>query len=269
MERLRIFNTTILDGPMTTNKNFYQVGMSNEEIRKDFMSRKEIVGKINEFRPNKLFIPIQKNSNKPDLYPDGKVVELTKEMIDSVDDLFDLDIYCDGVLLDSSNKGVVIGYPVADCPVVIAQDPILNKFVLGHCGCEYINRHLPEQLIDGLYHNTGIKDSDVKLYIGPCADFASFTYDTYPKWATDPIWDGCIIEEKGLYHIDMRRAIIRQFKNRNIPLENVDFNFDDTITDEKYYSNNSAHNGKKDKDGRFLTGAFYPDEKLKRKVLRF
>lgn len=269
MANLKIFNTSRLDGPMTMNKSFYKEGMSNEEIRKDLMNRKKLLGLDYGFIPEKLFVPIQKNSNKPALYPDGKIEVLTQELVDSTEDLWDLDIYCDGILLDSGVTRVAVGYPVADCPVVIVRDMASEKIVLGHCGCEYINRHLPEQLVDGLCNKAGTKDEDIQIYVGPCAGVESYTYDTYPKWATDSTWNDCIHEEKGKYHIDMRKSIVKQLTDRNVNIENIMVSGEDTILDDRYYSNNANYNGRKDKNGRFLTGAFYDNKVLSKTLSRF
>ena len=278
---LRIFTSTILDGNMNTNKNFYPECMDKDDIKRDFKVRREILGTIKGFDGLKVLTPIQKS--RPNLvgkskeeqlellskyyskYPDGNYVRVNREMIEGYKDLFDLDIHSDILMIDDTLPRVALAYPVADCPVLFAEDKIHNVVAMAHCGGEFIDRELPSQLIDALRQETDILPEYIHVYIGPHAKKESFTYDCYPKFIQDPyLWKDAIVEDgKGLLHIDMEKAILNQLYSQNLHPENIQVSEIDTITDPMYYSNNAGR-FEKYKQGRFYEGCFY-EEKVLRK----
>lgn len=272
---LNYFYSIISDGNMNTNKNFYPEGMTREEIKVDFTERRIKLGKQHGFDGLKILTPIQKSrpnyvgktleeqqrllENYKSKYQDGYYVRITQEMIAPYEDLYDLDIYSDILMIDDSIPGVALAYPVADCPVIIAEDTKNHVAAMAHCGGEYIDRDLPGQLIDSLYEELDSNPYDISVYIGPHAQEESFTYDCHPKFIhNDSRWDGCLREENGLIHINMDRAIWMQLNQRGVSLENINSSKIDTITDSRFYSNNKARFDK-EKAGRFYTGCFYQD----------
>lgn len=276
---LNYFYSTTLDGNMNTNKNFYPEGMTREEIRQDFNERRIKLGKELGFDGLKILTPIQKSrpvlagkteEEKQALidkynskYPDGYAVRITKDMIEEYEDLYDLDIYADILMMDSSIAGVALAYPVADCPVVIAEDTKNQVVAMAHCGGEYIDRDLPGQLIDSLYEELDSSPHDISVYIGPHAQEESFTYDCFPKFIqNEKRWEGCLTEVNGLIHINMEKAILMQLAKRSVSLENTNISKIDTITSPMFYSNNRARFDK-EKVGRFYTGCFYKEEMSK------
>lgn len=281
---LNYFYSTISHGNMNTNKNFYPEGMTKEEIRRDFDERRIELGKEFNYPGLNLLTPIQKSrpvlNNKTDeeikllmekynsKYEDGHYVRITKEMIEPYEDLYNLDIYADILMMDSSITDVALAYPVADCPVVFARDNRHDAVAMAHCGGEYIDRDLPGQLIDSLYEEFDSDPRDISVYIGPHAQEASFTYDSFPKFIkNESRWEGCLTEVNGLIHINMSKAILMQLAQRSVALESTYISQFDTITDPRFYSNNRSR-FEKEKAGRFYTGCFYGEELVKTKSLQ-
>ena len=58
---LNYFYSTIENGNMNTNPNFYPEGMTKEEIREDFNERRIKLGEQHGFRGLKILTPIQKS----------------------------------------------------------------------------------------------------------------------------------------------------------------------------------------------------------------
>ena len=81
------------------------------------------------------------------------------------------------------------------------------------------------------------------------------------------MWEEAIkLGEDGLYHINMKKIILAQLKERKMRLESIYFNPDDAITNQNYFSNcASSPYGLNDKSeaGRNFAGAFYK-EKIKK-----
>ncbi len=278
------FFSTIANGNMNTNKNFYPEGMTKEEIRKDFNERRIKLGKEKGYPGLKVLTPIQKS--RPNLigkteeeqkqlmekyhskYQDGHYVRITKEMIEPYEDLYDLDIYADILMIDSKVPNVALAYPVADCPVVFLEDTKNEVIAMAHCGGEYIDRELPGQIVDSLLEECNSKPYDIAVYIGPHAQKEHYTYDCFPKFIkNEKNWEGCLTEENGLIHINMDKAIINQLVKRKISLETIYSSKLDTITDPRFYSNNRSYVDQK-KAGRFYTGCYYGKDSLQ-KVKRF
>lgn len=270
---LNYFYSTIENGNMNTNPNFYPEGMTREEIKKDFKERRIKLGKQHGFDGLKILIPSQKQ--RPNLtgkteeeikqildkynskYPDGHYVRINKDMIQEYEDLYYLDIYADILMMDSSITNVALAYPAADCPVVFARDNKKDVVAMAHCGGEYIDRDLPGQLIDSLYEEFSSHPDDISVYVGPHAQVESFTYDCFPKFIqNESLWEGCLTEVNGFIHINMSKAILMQLAQRSVRLENTYVSNLDTITNPNLYSNNRSKFDK-EKAGRFYTGCFY------------
>lgn len=262
MEEVVIFQSTIKNGPMTNQARFYREGMTKEEILQDVYRRRMELGHEYGFDGRKIMVPLQKNANNNDLYPDGKYIVLNDTDIVYQDiDLWDIDLPCDIMVIKKGLTGVMMAYPTADCPVIIMKDKKSGTLAMAHCSAEGIDRFLPTLIADSLLQVSKTRDEDITVYVGPSASSKSYFYNTYPKWAiNDRIWKYCIKEKDGKFYIDMRKAIIMEMALRNIPYENIEFSKVDTITNPNYYSNNAAFNGDTRKNGRMLVGTGYLKE---------
>lgn len=209
------------------------------------------------FDGHKMFMADQVNKN-------GSYFEITDDYVEANPNGWS-DIPEDILIITDSVPGVVIGHAVADCPVVMMEDPIKGVSAVAHCSCEMIDKRLPMMVADALVNAYGSNEEDIITYVSACAG-DSWTYDTFPKWATDTkMWEDGIYEENGVFHIDMRKVIRKQLSERHIDLDNVTFNMDDTIINPNYYSNSAASPyGLNDssKAGRHFAGLFYPKGKM-------
>lgn len=260
---MKTFYSTISNGPMTGNKSFYDENMTKEEIIADLKARRIELGRQNKFDGTRIIVPYQQE--KPKDYTPGHcedVTEYVKSLLNGNPnyDLWNEDIPCDIMLIRSSLKGVVLAYPVADCPVVIVESR--NSFGdsvamgLAHCGASYIDRHLPENLVDAVKKASKCKDNQLSAYIGPCAGYNDYIYDRWPKWATDTdFWEKFIRQSKDEFKINLLDAVRSQLKNMKVPL--ITSSGIDTISNPNFYSNSAYSHGAKTKGGRFLTGAYY------------
>jgi len=256
----KIFNSTIIDGPMSANKTFYKDNISKEQIIKDLNKRRKKLGKKIGFDGTKIIVPNQNLS----IHKEGDYEDVTERVIDLLFenpnyDLWHLDIPCDIVLIKSSLRGVIVSYPVADCPVVILKT--YDTIALSHASAACIDRLLPMQTVDAI-RNVSSK-SKIKAYIGPCAG-NSYIYEEYPNWAKNDNWKYFIKETNEGYKIDLKGAIVSQLNDMGV--NDVIVSNIDTITDNRFYSNYAYKHGNKSKNGRFLTGAYFPKEKIKIKT---
>lgn len=232
----------------------------NSEIRQIIFERhRRAMADHYGFDASKIFIADQKNK-------DGSSFEITREFVEANPDGLMASIPEDILITTDKVPGVVIGHPVADCPVVMAADLSKGAVAIAHCSAELIDKKMPMMVVDALQRAYDSKDDDIVAYISACAG-SDWSYDTYPRWATDrKLWDGAIIEENGVFKIDMRKVIENELLERNI--HTMKFNMDNTRTNPNYYSNSMASpNGGNDptKSGRNFAGVFFKP-KYKEKV---
>lgn len=237
-------------GCMNTNPKFYEEGLTKKEIREKFLQHRKNVAAYEgfQFDPKKFFMPSQTK--------DGSAIELTKEMVEACEDGWDLDIKSDILVVTHETPSVVAGYPVADCPVLVATDLKNGITATAHCGAEMIDMELPRKTIEMMEDKYNSKKADIAIYIGSHAG-ANWSYDSMPKWAKEDFWKEYEIIKQvadNEYRIDLRKALLLQLE----PAEFDSFivNNEDTITNKNYYSN-SAQKKDPSKAGRQFTGAYY------------
>ena len=246
----RIFETGTRFGNMNTAPAFYPEGMSKEDRKNAFLDHRKAASAYynKEFDPYKFYIPSQNG--------EGKAVTLTKEMVDFAWDGWDLDITADILMVTDKTPRVVVGFPVADCPVIIASDLRQGITATAHCSGEMIDKYLPKLTVEALQSKHNSKLDEISIYVGSHAG-PNWTYDRMPAWAKESFWEktGAITEENGMYKINLTKAILSQLNPQKF--ESYYMNEDDTITNPNYYSNSAASKGVLEKKGRHFTGAYY------------
>ena len=253
--RIKIFETNKQDGVLCRNKKFYDSDLSEENIKQIFKETRQKLGKKNGFKGEKMFQANQKSPDKSDLYEDGKYVVLDDTFMQKEDFRYE-DIKTDILILEDKYKGIVVGHPMADCPILIIEDRKKGVTALSHCGISYIDRFLPKQTVEALIQEFGSNPEDLYAYIGSSAKKESFVYERYPDWLKNKeLWEDTIKEETDGYHIDLVTTITKQLVSKNV--KNITISPIDTITNDEYYSHYASLKGKKDKFGQNFVGFFY------------
>lgn len=250
IKNLKIFETGKKYGNMNTNKAFYPEKLTVADRKAIFQIRRNRLGEDLGFDGHKFFMADQQDKR-------GTWFEIDEEYVEANPNGWS-DIRQDILVVTEKTPGVVIGHPVADCPVVMAYDNTKGVVAIGHCSAELVDKKMPMLVCDALYNSYRSKDEDITTYVSACAG-DSWTYDRYPAWAKDDkIWSEAITEENGLFKIDLKKAVFKQLKERNIKEGNITISPVDTITDEGFYSNSAARTNKT-KAGRNFAGAFFEE----------
>lgn len=257
VKNLRILNTGNKYGTMTTKACFYEDGLSFDDRKAIFLERRKKAAADNNyaFDPYKFYMPIQNG--------EGKAVELTREMVEAYEDGWDLDIKADILITTDKIPGVVAGFPVADCPLLIASDLKNGITATAHCGAAMINNYLPIKTVEALQSMYNSKKEDIYIYIGAHAG-KDWSYDRYPDFATEKFWEQTEavkqIKEDD-FRINMDSALLYQLSPEEY--ETYIINTDNTRTNPNYYSNSIYNHGKgpEDKNGMHFEGAYYQKTK--------
>lgn len=226
-----------------------------DEKKSIFMGNRNRAGKDYGFDGHKMFMADQVDKK-------GTHFEITEEYVEANPDGW-TDINEDILVITDKLPGVVVGHPVADCPVVMMEDVKQGICAIGHCSAALIDQKMPMMIADVLTNAYGSKDEDILAYVSACAG-PSWKYSNYPNWANDvTVWNNAIVSEKnGIFRIDLRKAIKKQLDERNIT--KTIYNLDDTITNPNYYSNYASSEAGlniSEKYGRNFAGAFYKVKK--------
>ena len=258
---IRFSNLTEEDKKMLSEVHNIDIrDLENYDLTKDkkgiFMLHRKNMGEAMGFDGRRMFMADQQNK-------DGSSFELSRDYVEANPNGW-TDIPEDILVVTKNVPRVVIGHPVADCPVVIMTDRKKGISALGHCSAQMIDMKLPMMIAEVLRSKYDSKTDDIMTYISACAG-PSWTYDRFPKWATDmKVWEKCIVlGDDGLFHINLRPAILEQVISMGLNKENINFNMDDTITDPNYFSNSAANPaGLNDssKYGRHFAGVFFTGE---------
>lgn len=257
---IRLSNMTDSDKKLITSmhledgdeRKLEDIELLSDEKRLLFNIHREKFGNANGFDGKKMFMADQEKK-------DGSFFEITKKYVKNNPNGWS-DIPEDILVITDEVPGVVIGHPVADCPVVMMSDELQGITAIGHCGGEMIDRMLPQMIADCLVSNYKSKEENIKVFVGACAG-KNWTYDSWPGWAKNKsFWKNAIYEENGIFKIDLRKALSIQFKESNLKEENILFDMANTLDDDLHYSN-AMRNINPEKFGRHFEGAFYEESK--------
>lgn len=187
---LKIIYSKREDGIMSDDEIFY-FNLTEEERKNKFeLNKKNFLKKHNLENVN-ILIPVQKTiyekQDETFNYKDGTYEILTRENIAKYlkgEKYF----HDDFLIMDSNIKNILVADKVADCPMLILLAKITEEkwmLALAHCGGEYINRLLPQQMVDVLIKESNVKPQNIKAYITPCISKESYVYDKYPPVASN------------------------------------------------------------------------------------
>lgn len=249
-----IVETGISYGNMNTAKKFFPENYTAEDRQQAFLENRLRVGSDFGFDGHLMYMADQTDKN-------GSWFEIDEDYVEANPNGWS-DISEDILVITDRVPGVVIGHPVADCPVVMAFDRVKGIAAIAHCSADLVDRKMPMLLIDALYESYRSREQDIAAYVSMCAG-TSWTYDKYPAWAKDDrLWkDAITLDDDGLYHIDLRSVIREQLWDRKI--YKIAMSPIDTITDPRYYSNSAAFHGDSSKNGRNFAGTFFKGNEKK------
>lgn len=217
-----------------------------------FKDHRIAAGNALGFDYNKMFMADQ-------VKKDGSYFEITSDYVEANPNGW-TDIPEDILVVTDKVPGVVIGHPVADCPVVMMSDEKNGVAAIGHCSAEMIDKKLPKMIAECLVNNYDSKIEDIRVFVGACAG-NNWTYDSWPKWAQDlEFWKKAIIEKNGEFKIDLEKALSLQFKDSGLSDDNISFSGIDTLTSDAHYSNAMSRSNPL-KHGRQFEGLFFEEVK--------
>jgi len=136
MSTVNILDTKNYYGNMNTVARFYPSSLPASYRKEDFLKRRLILGEEKGFDGHKMFMADQKDKN-------GTYRIMNDCEILTAKDGWDVSIKEDILVTTDKEPGIVVGHPVADCPVVIINDCENNVTAVCHCSGELVDKKLP------------------------------------------------------------------------------------------------------------------------------
>lgn len=151
-----------------------------------------------------------------------------------------------GVMADAmltSQPGVGLFLPVADCVATVFYDPKLKQLALAHIGRHASYAKLASKLAERL-NAGGSNLTDVIVWMSPHVGKDSYVLDWFDK-KDDDDWQGFYTQKQDGFYLDMAGYNRQLLTKAGIPSRNIYTSPIDTAKDDKYFSHSKG-----DKSGR-------------------
>ena len=282
-KRLKIFETNVFDGSMSfkdyvkdeisdefDSKNFSEKEAELRALKAKFLALRVKAGHRYGFDGRKIIVPFDSDCLE------GSYFEADSSIYDKSDDLYNVKIPGDIIILTKDNPGIVMGYPVSDDPVIIAEDVKQGISALCHVNIDRISSEIPCQMLDLLVNEYNSNIEDLKFYISSNLKKKHNNLIFKPKYIKNNpnIWKGkikkknlelsgikdliCKISNLFIYEVNQERAIVDMLVKKGVSPSNITVSESDTFANDILYSTTFANLVNEDKvRGKFLVGAYY------------
>lgn len=184
----------------------------------------------------------------------GKVVyqqivfgdDQTYDKIDTVgkDDVLNKEASVKADAIFTSEPGVGLFLPVADCLAMVFYDTKLNVLALAHIGRHSSYAKLAAKVVEH-YKKFGSDPSNITVWMSPHAGKDSYKLSWFDQ-ESDPDWNGYCVKKEDGYYLDMAGYNKRLLQNAGVKDPNIYISSADTVTDANYFSHSDG-----DVHGRF------------------
>lgn len=138
--------------------------------------------------------------------------------------------------LVTTQAGVALFLPVADCAATILHDPEQGVLMLSHLGRHSLEVNGGAESVRHLVDHYGCDPSKLKVWVGPTP-----SKEAYPIFKLDGA--------------GMKEAAVAQLLSAGVLAENIDVHPAETDRDDSFFSHSEFKAGRRDSDGRFAVAA--------------
>ena len=219
--KLSIFTSTTSDGIMSNSKKYYPK-LNKEEIDKVYnINIERFLSKYNLKREDAV---IMNDSNTK--ISSHTVTKDNKKYKDRI------------LILKESTKNVPILVETDDDPIIVAyatDDNDKQIAVIGKASIENLNNDLIHDMTEILMKESNKATFEMKFYIGPCPSKENYIIDENLE-LEEKIFKKAVEKANGKIHLDLRYAIFNQLYLEIVAPEEIYFDSNDTVENNKYFS---------------------------------
>jgi hypothetical protein len=157
----------------------------------------------------------------------------------------------DALITDKKNIPLVTLY--ADCVPLFFLDKKQGVIALAHSGWKGTVKRIGQKTIEKMKHDYGSKAEDILTAIGPCIQEDHFEVgDDVAEIFINEFGKDTAVKYGGKYHVNMPKAIEKQFEEAGIPPQNIDNSQICTYCNSDLLFSHRKTNGKRGNLGAFL-----------------
>ena len=145
---------------------------------------------------------------------------------------FKPEVHGDGLF--TSEAGVGLFLPVADCVATIVYDPKKKHLALLHLGRHATYANLSTCAIK-YFKDKGSRPEDLLVWMSPSAGPASYLLEWFDR-ENDPAWQGFYKKTETGYYLDLAGYNEARFKQAGVLENHIYKSSVDTMTDDNYFS---------------------------------
>lgn len=146
---------------------------------------------------------------------------------------------CDALV--TSDPGVGLFLPIADCCAVVLYDPTTGSLMLSHIGRHSCVQYGAQKSVEYLEKVHGVNPRDLLVWLSPAVGA-----DNYPIIARD--------------NHALKDLVVDDLVNAGVPIHSIEVSSIDTAKDANYFSHSEYRQGRRLADGRFAVAAFITHE---------
>lgn len=189
-------------------------------------------------------------------YGDEKTYDVIRQVDSAVGHgVTAIDGWVDADALITTNPGVALLLPTADCYPVVLYDPNQKVLALLHLGWQSTDADMVRKVIDHMVTDFGADPKGMHVYVGPGITKESYRFAELAQ-QTDPRWSEHLHHAESSVGIDLLGYNLAALKTWGISDRNITVAGINTASDDRYYSHYGTHKLQKPvEDGRFVTVA--------------
>lgn len=166
------------------------------------------------------------------IYDDSCTYSVVAEVNSSSTTKFTSEVVADA--LCTTQPGVGLFLPVADCVATVLYDPKRRALALAHLGRHSSYAKLAEHVVRW-FTNGGSNPGDIIVWMSPHAQKESYRLEWFDR-SDDPDWQGFYVHKEDGYYLDMAGANAHLLQASGVRPENITVSPVDTMANDQYFS---------------------------------
>lgn len=154
----------------------------------------------------------------------------------------------------TTQKGLALLLPTADCYPVIMHDPKHEVLALVHLGWQSTEADLVLKLVQHLQNKYKTNPAELLVYFGPAIKAESYVFEGPVDQEKDIAWQPFLRKTKAGIGIDLTGYNLQKLAEVGVSLDNIEICATDTATSPDYFSHyRSSRSRGVEPEGRFAT----------------